>query len=363
MAPLFLSDLAMYLALRLGRVLVRAVPYPRLYSLAGLAGDLQFHLARGRRCIVVANLRQVLGPLTPQTRLDALARQVFRHAARNYLDVLTLGVQSPDVLDRRIEMQGLPLLDSALAAGRGAILVAPHMGNMDLLVQYLALRQVPITIPVERMRSARLFELLKNLRGAYGVRLVPLGPEVLQELLSCLRRGEIVGLVADRNIAGTGIEAPFFGRTAILPSGPGLLALRSGAPMLGVYAQRLPGGRVRGRILRSVHVRRQGRLQESLRAAVAEMAALLEEPIRLNPDQWTMFAPVWTVGRSVVGRSCASEDGSGTGSPLVGAAARAPEPAVPHDAPLIEGEPSAAPAETVASRALPFSALRVSVRP
>ena len=290
--------MAMYVVLLLGQGLARVVPYRWLYALAGMVGSLAYHLAPAKRRAVIANLRQVAGPELSQARLEALARQVMRHAARNYLDTLTMSTQAPDAIASRIvEVKGYDLLETALAAGRGAILVAPHMGNMDLVVQYLAIRHVPISIPMEHTRPEYLFRLFQRMRGRLGVRLIPAGRAdgraVSAELLACLRRGEAVGLVADRNILGTGVEVPFFGRPAALPAGPALLALRSGAPLIGVHAEREPGGKARGHITRIVHLEQRGNLHESVRAGTTVVAALLEEAIRAHMEQWSVLVPLW----------------------------------------------------------------------
>jgi len=285
--------MAMYVALRLGIALVRVVPYAWLHALAGLLGELRFHLATGRRATVLTNLRQVVGPAASEARLMAMARQVFRHAARNYLDALTVATQSLEQINARIEVQGIDALFAALEEGHGAILVAPHMGNMDVLVQYLALRKVPITVPVEHMKPERLYRFLHKLRTRFGVRLLPLDKNLTGELLACLRRNEVVGLVCDRVLGETGVHVPFFGRPALLPPGPGLLALRSGAPLLGAHAERLPGGRTRGHLLPAVHARKGGGLRLAQAAAMGQVAALLEEQIRDHPEQWTVFVPIW----------------------------------------------------------------------
>ena len=62
-----------------------------------------------------------------------------------------------------------------------------------------------------------------------GVRLVGIR-EARRELGEALERGEIAGLIADRDITGGGVELPFFGGPAPIPAGPGLLAVQSGVP-------------------------------------------------------------------------------------------------------------------------------------
>ena len=58
------------------------------------------------------------------------------------------------------------------------------------------------------------------------------------------REGRIVGLLADRDLAGNGVEVDFFGEKTTLPGGPALLALRSGAAFMTCAIYQRPHGRL-----------------------------------------------------------------------------------------------------------------------
>jgi hypothetical protein len=64
----------------------------------------------------------------------------------------------------------------------------------------------------------------------FGVRIVTLR-EARRELAAALKRGEHVGLVADRDVSGGGMEVSFFGSPAPIPIGPAFLAVDAGAPI------------------------------------------------------------------------------------------------------------------------------------
>ena len=86
-------------------------------------------------------------------------------------------------------------------------------------------------------------------RGVVGVRLVTIRA-ARRELGEALERGEIAGLIADRDITGGGLELPFFGAPAPIPAGPGLLAVQSGVPVFVAGVWRTGPGQYRGRLER-----------------------------------------------------------------------------------------------------------------
>ncbi|MEL6985667.1 MAG: phosphatidylinositol mannoside acyltransferase, partial [Actinomycetota bacterium] len=104
-------------------------------------------------------------------------------------------------------------------------------------------------------------------------------------------RNDVVCLVADRDIGGTGIEMDFFGERTSLPVGPALLARRTGAPLLptaiyfrgrqrlAVVAEPIEAGAGRGRAE-----------NERLTRAVTDQ---LERMIAAAPEQWHVLEPNW----------------------------------------------------------------------
>ncbi len=119
-------------------------------------------------------------------------------------------VENPDVVD------------AALAGDRTAIFISGHLGPIELPGLYLAQHSGRrITAPMETLGDPALQRWFERTRATFGVRIVGLR-EARRELLRELRSGESVGLVADRDITGGGMEVPFFGAPAPLPVGPGL---------------------------------------------------------------------------------------------------------------------------------------------
>src|SRR6266550_3839895 len=145
---------------------------------------------------------------------------------------------------------------------------------------------------METLGDPALQRWFERTRGVFRVHIVGLAA-ARRELLAALRRGEIVGIVADRDITGGGIEVPLFGAPAPLPIGPALIAIETGAPLYAVGVRRLPDRRVAGRLL-SVPVALEGTRRERIAATLAAMAIAFESLIADAPEQWSaVFFPIW----------------------------------------------------------------------
>jgi KDO2-lipid IV(A) lauroyltransferase len=106
-----------------------------------------------------------------------------------------------------------------------------------------------------------------------------------------------VALLCDRDITGTGVEVDFFGEKTTLPSGPAVLALRTGAQLLpsAVYDR----GRIHHGVVRPpVPVERRGSFRDDVARITQLIAYELEDLIRAAPEQWHMLQPNWPSDRA-----------------------------------------------------------------
>ena len=278
-----------YASFQLASRVAPYLPRPLAYRLADLLGDL-FWLQNGRaRRAVHQNLTHVFGRPPPSSRV----RAVFRHGARNYYDTFIIPTLTAAELLSLVQVQGWDRLDAALQAGRGAIMVGVHLSSVALAAQVIAARGYAVTSVAERVEPPELMDLLTRLRSGGGVRVLPLGSDSIRELLAAIRRNEVIGLVADRDLSGTGVEVEFFGAQTRLPAGAARLAIRTGAPLLSAVAVRVPGNRFEGRIDPPIELEQGADLPESVRRTTRRIAQRFEHHIAAQPEQWTVFQPIW----------------------------------------------------------------------
>jgi KDO2-lipid IV(A) lauroyltransferase len=184
-------------------------------------------------------------------------------------------------------------LVAARAAGRGVIVVAPHLGNVNGAANYAAALGWPIMAVVEPLRPRAVHRIMARLRRRWGVQIVEGGPASVSRLVTHLRQGGLVVLLADRCVTGNGLAVPFFGQLTRLPSGPAALARRTGAVVLPMATTRSTGGKSIIQIFPPLAGRHTGDPSADIRAMTGEVAAAMERAIRSTPDQWTVLQRVW----------------------------------------------------------------------
>jgi len=277
-------------ALRLASAIACRLPERLAVGLADLAGDLWHRAAPDRREQAARNLHRATG--ISGRDLDRLVRRAFRHDARYYLEILRVPSLTPAFLDERVTVERPGVVDEAFSGGP-VIFAAAHFGPIELPALYLAQRTGRTFVaPMETVDDPPLQAWFERTRGSLGVRIVGLRA-ARRELQAALRTDGYVGIVADRDIAGGGIDVPFFGHPAPFPIGPALLALETGARIYAVGVRRVAGGRYAGGI-RAVPVATEGSRRERITATLTRLAAAFEAIIREAPEQWTgAFFPIW----------------------------------------------------------------------
>ena len=277
------------------RVLGAVVPLlpPRIgYALFERLGDLAYGRLADSRNNVEDNLRHVLDSRADPAHLATIARAIFRNQARNYCDLFRVARMRAEEIEHLTQVRGWENLERAMAAGKGAILVSAHFGNLDVVAQVFALRSYPVIAAAEHLRPERLFRYVCSLRASKGIRLVPVD-RFLGPLFETLRQNGIVAIAADRNLTGTGMLTQFFGAPALLPDGHVRLALRTGAAIVPAFGLRKRDNTYEAYVEPALALERSGDRERDVNLGMARLVKVLEKYIGRYPEQWVMFQPVW----------------------------------------------------------------------
>ncbi|MGZ6256825.1 MAG: lysophospholipid acyltransferase family protein, partial [Candidatus Limnocylindria bacterium] len=171
-------------------------------------------------------------------------------------------------------------------------------GNFEPYGTFVMTHGLRAMAPVEEIRPKALFEFLLSRRGAGRARLIPLS-KARRPMIEALRRHEVVGLVADRDLAGDGIPVTFFGHPTTMPAGPAALSLLTGVRLLAGACYRVGPDRFNARAW-PIEVALSGDRHADIAALTGAMAARFEEAIALAPEQWWgSFQPIWLDQRPV----------------------------------------------------------------
>lgn len=283
------KDRAWDLGYAAGWRLVRALPERWALGLFYVAAD---HAARnGGPDQLRRNLARVLST-TPEEVSDELVRASLHSYARYWCEAFRLPSMDPVRLADKVETSatGLDHIRESVERGSGAVLALPHSGNWDLAGVWVAQRVGAPVVVAERLRPEALFRRFVRFRESLGFEIIPLtGTEKppLEQLTARLREGRIVGLLAERDMTGTGVPVTFFGERARMPAGPARLAIETGAPLLPVNCWFTPGGW-------GFHVGPPIEAVGGVQCTTQALADRFAAGIASHPTDWHMLQRVWT---------------------------------------------------------------------
>ena len=231
----------MYLAYLLLRLLA-LLPLHTLQAAGVLLGRLALW-RRTRTAYHVAVNLAIARPGLDATSRAALLREALAESGKSATEIVKIwGGGAERSLQLVREVRGEALFDAALAAGKGVIIAAPHLGCWELLNYWLC-RKTPMAILYRPPRIAAVEGLLRKVRGALAPEQVRAEGAGVRTLYKRLAAGGTVGILPDQKPrAGEGEFAPFFGRDALTMVLLPRLAARTGATVLYAFAERLPRG-------------------------------------------------------------------------------------------------------------------------
>ena len=222
---------------------VARLPWPLLRALADGVAALSIAVNAREARVARRNLELIRPDLDGAAR-EMLMRDILRTTARQAFETLRLWTRPASRnLAEIAEVHGEARFDAALLEPRGLLVAAPHMGNWELLNQWLAMK-TPLAILYRPPESAIGEAFLRRVRANAGGDVEQVRAEAagVRTLLKRLQKGGVVGILPDQQPkAGEGEFAPFFGKPALTMTLLGRLAQRSGAQVLLCWCERIPG--------------------------------------------------------------------------------------------------------------------------
>jgi len=218
-----------YAATRAAQGVICALPAGAARELGASLGDAAFSLGI-RRKVVLGHLERIFGDEYSEAELERIARESYRNFGRLTFEFGRFTRLDERAIERTITLTGAEHLRDALDGGKGAILVAGHLGNWEVAAT-LAAQGYPVTFLVGEQHNILVDRLMNRLRTRFGARIVPVTGS-LMGILRALRGNRIVAMLSDQDAGTSGIFVDFLGLPASTPYGPGRFAARTGAPLL-----------------------------------------------------------------------------------------------------------------------------------
>jgi KDO2-lipid IV(A) lauroyltransferase len=201
---------------------------PAAFRLGEILGGLAWHFMRGRRIIVLRNLRIAFYGEYDLPTLEKMVHESFRRTGANLLSAAHTAQIPREEIGKILTIENPGLIEPAVAGGKGLVLMPPHMGNWEVLTRLNDFFPPghPSGALYRPLNNPFLDQQLLAQREADGTKLFS-KRDSFHVITSFIRDAGIVGILADQRSGRLGELTRFFGRITRASPLPSLLARRS----------------------------------------------------------------------------------------------------------------------------------------
>ncbi len=263
------------------------LPWGAVQRVGAGIGWLMWKVPNSSREVVRINLAKCFPQMDPAAR-EQLVGRALMDIGKSFTESACAWIWPADrSLALVREVQGLEVLEQALASGKGVVGITSHLGNWEVLNHFYCSQCKPI-IFYRPPKLKAVDDLLREQRVQLGNRVAPSTKEGILSIIKEVRRGGQVGIPADPEPAeSAGVFVPFLGTQALTSKFvPNMLA---GGKAVGVFlhALRLPDGSGFKVILEAAP---EAMYSEDTATAAAAMSQVIERYVREYPSQymWSM---------------------------------------------------------------------------
>lgn len=281
----------MYLLYLFAWKLIAVLPEKSAYKLADYVSD-RIYKKNGKGIKRLrGNYGRVMPEYSPQ-KLEELTKLGMRSYLRYWFDTFRLSKWSKNRIISTTQVIRENLLRDPIQSKQGCIVALPHAGNWDHAAAYFCSTGITLTAVVEKLKPEAIFKKFLAYRQSIGIEAISHKEKTIPILTERLQAGKLIALVADRDMSRNGIEVNFFGKTSKMPSGPAILAIKTGAPLITAYVRYTPGG-IEIIFDETLKPTNSGSEEEQIKIITQSMADNFAKRIKENPVDWHMLQRIW----------------------------------------------------------------------
>ncbi|CAN8139892.1 Kdo2-lipid IVA lauroyltransferase/acyltransferase [uncultured Thiomicrorhabdus sp.] len=264
------------------------LPLSVAQAIGKFIGTLLYWLPNRQRFLAKCNLRAVYPELSQEQR-NKLLKQVLQHNAQAICESGAMWRWNQQKLLNAVrEVHGLELLEQAFAQGKGVLMLGPHIGNWEVVGNYLAIHY-PSTVMYKPPNLQGLEQMMREARGRFGSELVPTDLRGIRQLIKALRSNKLSAILPDQDAGEGAPKVPFMGVPARTMGLVSKLLQKSEAEVLFMVGLRHPQG---GFVLHVLPADRDALADaDPIKAAMA-LNQGVEQCIKMAPEQY-----LWTYRR------------------------------------------------------------------
>jgi len=299
-----ISDFVQYAVLSALVVIIKPLPLNFCMMIGRCFAYASYLFDRKRRAIAEENLRKAYGTDLSDIQRRKIIRSNYLHLASVGIDFIKL----PQLVNgnnwrKYFEVEGLEFAREALEQEKGIIFVSGHLGSWEVLgcaMKYLFHQPVhSIAKHMENPFSDRFFTKLRENSG----QMIIFTENASREILRVLKSNQLLGILIDQNVRENNIIVDFFGQKAATTRSVATLSLKTGAPVIMLFARRVDRRyRFKVTFSKPIQIQKTENQEKDIFNLTQKCTSIIESRIREHPHEWIWIHNRWKTRPPIVAR-------------------------------------------------------------
>jgi KDO2-lipid IV(A) lauroyltransferase len=260
-------------------------------SLCGSLGSLTGLLSRKLRMQIETHLSFAYDEMKPD-EIRAMTRKVFVMLGKNAGLVLREFTNSTADYYAQSVSHGEQHAEKAFKTGRGVIFLTAHLGPYECLAHELSLKGYRPFIVGTPLKDPLLNSLLMQNRTRFGAVAIDRGKDMYR-IMKNITSGGTMAILIDQDTSVKSVFVDFFGKPCSTPVGATVLALKTGAAVVPVFAHLNENGTMAINYYPEVEITKTGDEEKDIVTNTQKLTTIIENEIRKFPDQWVWMHRRW----------------------------------------------------------------------
>lgn len=204
------------------------------YRLGTGIGKLMYRL-KIRRKTAMTNLDIVYGETKTPEEKERIYEGSMINLGRVVVNYLRLPFMGPDFWENNCDWKNESILKDAMNRKKGALLIAGHIGMMDLPGGKFGMGGYPVAVIGKNIKNPAIDRFVVETRNAMNLGTIH-PKNSMERIFAGIRRGEAIAMAVDQNMKQKyGIFLDWMGRKASSVRSPAYVARETGAPVIAGY--------------------------------------------------------------------------------------------------------------------------------
>lgn len=196
-----------------------------------LIAVLFYYLIPIRKKTVLENLHNAF-PDFDEKKIKTIAFGSYKSFAIALVEILNIPAMSREDIENQVNCVNLDLVRTKYEEKNGVIILLAHFGNWEFVATSVGAQlNIPLSGVAKQQRNPYVTKWMLKARTKWNNEIVQVGISI-RHTYQALKDKKIIALAADQRGPEDSIKIRFFGWNLTVHTGPAVLSLKTGAPIL-----------------------------------------------------------------------------------------------------------------------------------